>query len=186
MDTIRNGEFGLSNTNKLVRFYSGCTGLKTGFTSGAGYCLSASAKREGMELIAVVMGCETSKERNAACKSLLDYGFANFAYIAPALPEGAVVPVTLGRADSVSAIVSGDTGLLIDKAQKSSVTTEMELLPSVAAPVSRGQKLGTMTIRSGEQILAQVPLVAANGVERLNWGDLFVRTLKQVTMAGEN
>ena len=97
-----------------------------------------------------------------------------------------MVPVTLGRADSVSAIVSGDTGLLIDKAQKSSVTTEMELLPSVAAPVSRGQKLGTMTIRSGEQILAQVPLVAANGVERLNWGDLFVRTLKQVAMAGEN
>ena len=186
MDTIRNGEFGLSNTNKLVRFYSGCTGLKTGFTSGAGYCLSASAKREGMELIAVVMGCETSKERNAACKQLLDYGFANFAYIAPALPEGAVVPVTLGWADSVSAIVAGDTGLLIDKAQKSSVTTEMELLPSVAAPVSRGQKLGTMTIRSGEQILAQVPLVAANGVERLNWGDLFVRTLKQVAMAGEN
>ena len=186
MDTIRNGEFGLSNTNKLVRFYSGCTGLKTGFTSGAGYCLSASAKREGMELIAVVMGCETSKERNAACKQLLDYGFANFAYIAPALPEGAVVPVTLGRADSVSAIVSGDTGLLIDKAQKSSITTESELLPSIAAPVSRGQKLGTMTVRSGEQILTQVPLVAANGVERLNWGDLFVRTLRQVAMAGEN
>jgi D-alanyl-D-alanine carboxypeptidase (penicillin-binding protein 5/6) len=138
-----------------------------------------------MELIAVVMGCETSKERNAACKQLLDYGFANFAYIAPALPEGATVPVTLGRADSVSAIVSGDTGLLIDKAQKSSVTTEMDLLPSVAAPVSRGQKLGTMTIRSGEQILAQVPLVAANGVERLNWGDLFLRTLRRVAMAGE-
>ena len=186
MDTIRNGEFGLSNTNKLVRFYSGCTGLKTGFTSGAGYCLSASAKREGMELIAVVMGCETSKERNAACKQLLDYGFANFAYIAPALPQGAAVPVTLGKADSVKAEPAGDMGLLIDKSQKSSITTELKLEPSVAAPVSRGQRLGTMTVRSGEQILAQVPLVAANGVERLNWGDLFVRTLKQVAMAGEN
>ena len=185
MDTIRNGEFGLSNTNKLVRFYSGCTGLKTGFTSGAGYCLSASAKREGMELIAVVMGCETSNERNAACKSLLDYGFANFAYIAPALPEGATVPVTMGREDSVEAVPAGDTGLLIDKAQKSSITTELQLEPSVAAPVSRGQKLGTMTVRSGEQILAQVPLVAVNGVERLNWGDLFLRTLRQVAMAGE-
>ena len=185
MDTIRNGEFGLSNTNKLVRFYSGCTGLKTGFTSGAGYCLSATAEREGMGLIAVVMGCETSKERNAACKSLLDYGFANFAYVAPELPQGTQVSVTLGRADSVDAVAGGATGLLIDKSQKNSITTELELLPSVAAPVSRGQKLGTMTVRSGEQILAKVPLVAAVGVERLNWGDLFVRTLKKVAMAGE-
>ena len=79
MDTVRDGAFGLSNTNKMVRFYDGCTGLKTGFTSGAGYCLSASAQREGLELIAVVMGSETSKDRFAACKSLLDYGFTNFA-----------------------------------------------------------------------------------------------------------
>ena len=183
MDTIRNGEFGLSNTNKLVRFYSGCTGLKTGFTSGAGYCLSASAKREGMELIAVVMGCETSKERNAACKQLLDYGFANFAYIAPALPEGAVVPVTLGRADSVSAIVSGDTGLLIDKAQKNAVTTEITLEEFLPAPVSQGQRLGTVTVKAGEQILAEVPLVAAESVERLRWGDLMVKVLKRIAMA---
>ena len=79
-------EFGLSNTNKLIRFYPGATGLKTGFTTGAGYCLSASAQREGMELVAVVMGAKTSQARNAACKELLDYGFANFAVIAPS-PE---------------------------------------------------------------------------------------------------
>ena len=85
MDTVRNGTFGLSNTNKLIRFYNGATGLKTGYTSGAGYCLSASAQRDGMELIAVVMGCESSQVRNAACKSLLDYGFANFAVISPEL-----------------------------------------------------------------------------------------------------
>ena len=84
MDTVRGGTFGLSNTNKLIRFYSGATGLKTGFTSGAGYCLSASAMRDGMELIAVVMGAETSQSRNAACKSLLDYGFANFAVVSRA------------------------------------------------------------------------------------------------------
>ena len=78
MDTVRNGTFGLSNTNKMVRFYAGCTGLKTGFTSGAGYCLSASAERDGLELIAVVMGAATSQDRFAACKSMLDYGFANF------------------------------------------------------------------------------------------------------------
>ena len=96
MDTVRNGAFGLSNTNKLIRFYSGATGLKTGFTSGAGYCLSASAMRDGMELIAVVMGCETSNIRTAACKSMLDYGFANFALVRPELSQQPEVPVTLG------------------------------------------------------------------------------------------
>ena len=90
MDTVRGGAFGLANTNKMVRFYSGCTGLKTGFTSGAGYCLSSSAQRDGMELIAVVMGSATSQERFAACKSMLDYGFANFALYTPALQEGPI------------------------------------------------------------------------------------------------
>ena len=87
MDTVRNGAFGLSNTNKLIRFYSGATGLKTGYTSGAGYCLSASAKREGMELIAVVMGCESSQKRTADCKALLDYGFAVLAAQTPVYPQ---------------------------------------------------------------------------------------------------
>ena len=87
MDTVRNGAFGLSNTNKLIRFYSGATGLKTGYTSGAGYCLSASAKREGMELIAVVMGCESSQKRTADCKALLDYGFAVLGRDTPVYPQ---------------------------------------------------------------------------------------------------
>ena len=183
MDTIRDGAFGLSNTNKLVRFYTGCTGLKTGFTSGAGYCLSASAEREGMELIAVVMGCETSKERTAACKAMLDYGFANFALISPTLEEEAGVPVTLGRSGTVRVQLSGDTGLLIDKGQKSSVTTELTLEPSVTAPVSRGQRLGTLTIRAGDTVLAQLPLVAAEEVARKTWGDLILVVLKKVAMA---
>ena len=102
MDTVRNGTFGLSNTNKLVRFYSGATGLKTGFTSGAGYCLSASARREGMELVAVVMGAQTSAGRNAACKQLLDYGFANYALISPELSDACPVPVKVGKAPSVA------------------------------------------------------------------------------------
>ena len=103
MDTVRGGTFGLSNTNKLIRFYSGATGLKTGFTSGAGYCLSASAMRDGMELIAVVMGAETSQSRNAACKSLLDYGFANFAVVSPDLSDcDNQIPVRLGKDAGVS------------------------------------------------------------------------------------
>ena len=184
MDSVRNGTFGLSNTNKLIRFYSGATGLKTGFTSGAGYCLSATAEREGMELIAVVMGCETSQQRTAACKSMLDYGFANFAIISPDLTDSpSEVPVTLGKERSVQAKLGADTGMLIDKAQRGSVTTEVTLEEGVTAPVSQGQRLGTMTVKAGEQILAEIPLVASECVERLSWGDLFVRVLRRAAMA---
>ena len=183
MDTVRNGTFGLSNTNKLVRFYQGATGLKTGFTSGAGYCLSATALRDGMELIAVVMGADTSTNRNNACKQLLDYGFANFAVIIPELPEAEPVTVKLGKADTVDAIL-GDNGiLLIDKAQKSAVTMELSVEESVTAPVSRGQRLGTLTVKSGDQILKEVPLVASVGVERKTFGDLFQMVFKRAAMA---
>ena len=183
MDTVRNGAFGLSNTNKLVRFYSGCTGLKTGFTSGAGYCLSSSAQREGMELIAVVMGCETSNIRTAACKGMLDYGFANFALVSPALESAPQVPVTLGTSDAVKLIPEGTAGLLVDKAQKSSITTEISTEESVSAPVAKGQTLGTMTVKSGETVLTQIPLVAAEDIPRLTWWDLFLQVLRQTAMA---
>ena len=183
MDSVRNGTFGLSNTNKLIRFYSGATGLKTGFTSGAGYCLSASAQREGMELIAVVMGCESSADRFAACKSMLDYGFANFALVSAETEQKAEVSVKLGKTAAVTAEPGADTQLLIDKAQRSSVTTQVSLEESVTAPVSKGQRLGTLTVKAGEQVLAEVPLVAAEGVERLSWGDLFVKIFKQVAMS---
>ena len=183
MDTVRDGAFGLSNTNKMVRFYSGCTGLKTGFTSGAGYCLSASALRDGMELIAVVMGADSSQNRFAACKSMLDYGFANYALYTPALQEGVSVPVTLGKAQHVAAVPAGDTQMLVEKGQRNSITTEIALEESVAAPVSAGQKLGMLTIKAGEQVLSQIPLVAETGVVRLSWGDLFVKIMKQIAMA---
>ena len=183
MDTVRDGTFGLSNTNKLVRFYPGATGLKTGFTSGAGYCLSATAQREGMELIAVVMGADTSTNRNNACKSLLDYGFANFAVVSPELSEAEPVKVELGKADSVAAVLGDAGGLLVDKGQKSSITMEMSMEESVTAPVSKGQRLGTLTIRAGEQILKELPLVAAEAVQRLTLGDICVRVLKRIAMA---
>lgn len=183
MDTIRDGAFGLSNTNKLIRFYSGATGLKTGYTSGAGYCLSASAEREGMELIAVVMGCTTSKERTAACKSMLDYGFANFAVISPTVESTPEVPVTLGTEGAVTARLADHDGILIDKAQKNSVTTDVTLVESVTAPVSAGQRLGTLTVRVGDQVLSRLPLVAQDAVARLTWGQLFVRVLRAVAMA---
>ena len=182
MDSIRNGEFGLSNTNKMVRFYNGCTGLKTGFTRGAGYCLSSSAQREGLQLIAVVMGCETSQKRFAACKALLDYGFANFALIQPELPENASVPVKLGVESSVKAIPSGDGQMLIDKGQKNLVTTEVTLDEEVTAPVSQGQKLGTLTIKAGDKILAEIPMVAETGVEKITFWQMYKKLLRKVCM----
>ena len=183
MDTVRNGEFGLSNTNKLVRFYNGATGLKTGFTSAAGYCLSASAEREGMELIAVVMGCESSQTRFAACKSMLDYGFANYALVKKEVTEDTAVPVKLGQAETVRAVPGEDTALLVDKSQVSSVNITVELDEEVAAPVSKGQRLGTMTIKAGEQVLTQIPMVAETAVPRLTFGQIFVHMLKAVFMA---
>ena len=183
MDTIRNGTFGLSNTNKLIRFYPGATGLKTGFTSGAGYCLSASAQRDGMELIAVVMGAETSAKRNESCKQLLDYGFANYALFSPALEEVPAVPVKLGKADSVSLRMEESGQLLVEKARKSGISSEITLEQEVSAPVSQGQRLGTVTVRSGEEILKEIPLTAAEPVPRLTFADLAVKVLRRAAMA---
>lgn len=183
MDTVRNGAFGLSNTNKLVRFYPGCTGLKTGYTSKAGYCLSASAQREELELIAVVMACQTSQSRTAACKAMLDYGFANYA-VAQCAPEEALsVPVTLGTEERVTAVASGETALLIDKAKRSGITTRITLTESVAAPVAQGQELGSVTVLSGEEVLGEIPLVAERAVERKTWGDLILVLLRKIAMA---
>ena len=186
MDTVRDGAFGLSNTNKMVRFYDGCTGLKTGFTAGAGYCLSASAEREGMELIAVVMGCETSALRFAACKSMLDYGFANFALVTPAPEDTYTVPVVLGKGDTVTAVPGEDATLLIDKSQRNSISTHVVLDQSVKDPVSQGQRLGTMEIRSGEQVLRQIPMVAETTVERLTFWDIFGKILRRVVMVKDS
>ena len=183
MVTVRNGAFGLSNTNKMVRFYDGCTGLKTGFTNGAGYCLSASARRDGMELIATVMGSDTSAERFATAKGMLDYGFANFALYSPVVQEGAAVAVTLGDAPSVAAVPAEDGQLLVEKGQINSIVTEVELEPQITAPVAAGQALGNLTIKAGDQILKEIPLVAESNVNRLTWGDLTVKVLRQIAMA---
>jgi len=183
MDTVRDGAFGLSNTNKLVRFYQGATGLKTGYTSGAGYCLSATARRDGMELIAVVMGADTSAARNTACKQLLDYGFANFAVITPELEQPEPVRVKLGRADTVEAVPAESGGILIDKGQRASVHVELSVEESVEAPVSKGQRLGTVTVKAGDQVLRQIPLVAAEGVEKLTLRQITGKVLRRAAMA---
>ena len=182
MDTIRGGAFGLSNTNKLVRFYPGATGLKTGFTASAMYCLSASAEREGMELIAVIMGAPTSAARFNSCKELLDYGFAGWTVYAPELPEETAVTVRLGKAPSVRA-VADPAPLLVEKAKKAALRTETELAEELSAPVAQGQPLGTLRIFAGEELLAERPLTAESAVERLTWAEVFLRLLKNTAFS---
>lgn len=183
MDTVRNGEFGLSNTNKLVRFYDGTTGLKTGYTSAAGYCLSASAERGGMELIAVVLHCQSSTDRFESAKALLNYGFSNYALVTPQPQAIGSVPVVLGKSDALTPVPETSEPILIDKALAAGVQTEVQLDESVTAPVAEGQRLGTMTVRSGDKALAEIALVAPARVEALTFWDVFTQLLGRVCMA---
>ena len=183
MDTVRNGEFGLSNTNKLVRFYDGTTGLKTGYTSAAGYCLSASAERGGMELIAVVLHCQSSTDRFESAKALLNYGFSNYALVTPQPQAIGSVPVVLGKSDALTPVPETSEPILIDKALAAGIQTEVQLDESVTAPVAEGQRLGTMTVRSGDKALAEIALVAPARVEALTFWDVFTQLLGRVCMA---
>lgn len=184
MDTVRNGTFGLSNTNKLVRFYDGTTGLKTGFTSSAGYCLSASAERGGMELIAVVMHCDTSAHRFESAKALLNYGFSNYALVTPTPPEAIpAVPVTLGHTESIIPVLKDTTPILIDKAKASSVQSSITVDDGVTAPVEKGQQLGLLRVTAGDEAIAEIPLVAPEAVAALTWWDVMGQMLRALCMA---
>lgn len=182
MDTVRDGQFGLSNTNKLVRFYDGTTGLKTGYTSAAGHCLSASAERNGMELIAVVLHCASSTDRFESAKALLNYGFSNYALVTPEPGELPAVPVTLGTSMEITPVLADETPILIDKALAAGVETRVCVDGSVTAPVEAGQTLGTLTITSGGQTIAERDLVAPEAVGALRWGDVFLQMLRALCM----
>ncbi len=182
MDTVRGGQFGLSNTNKLVRFYDGTTGLKTGYTSAAGHCLSASAERNGMELIAVVLHCASSTDRFESAKALLNYGFSNYALLTPEPGELPAVPVVLGQDAEITPILADETPILIDKSLAAGVETSVRVDESVTAPVEPGQTLGTLTITSGDRTIAERALVAPEGVEALHWGDMFRQMLRALCM----
>ena len=182
MDTVRDGQFGLSNTNKLVRFYDGTTGLKTGYTSAAGHCLSASAERNGMELIAVVLHCASSTDRFESAKALLNYGFSNYALVTPEPGELPAVPVTLGTAAEITPVLADETPILIDKALAAGVETRVCVDKSVTAPVEAGQTLGTLTITSGGQTIAERDLIAPEPVGALRWGDVYLQMLRALCM----
>jgi D-alanyl-D-alanine carboxypeptidase (penicillin-binding protein 5/6) len=174
MDTIRDGTFGLSNTNKLIRFYNGATGLKTGFTSSAGYCLSATAMRDGVEYIAVVMHCATSAERFESAKVLLSYAFGAYT-LTTAYPDEVLAPVkvTMGKSDFVQPVAADGEYILVKKSELSALARTVEIVDSIEAPVTAGQKLGTLTISSGDNVLSVTDIVSSESVERLTFWDIW-------------
>ena len=167
MDSLRNGESELVNTNKLVRFYEGCTGLKTGTTSGAGYCLSASAKRDGLSLIAVVMNGETSKDRFAAAQKLLNYGYAHYKNmeIVPSNEEFSV-KVNKGTVDSLKLTAEGTLYALVKKSEKGEITSQVMLPDSVKAPIKKGDKIGEIVYSINDREIGIIELLSDKKIEK--------------------
>ena len=184
MDSIRDGAFGLSNTNRLIRFYPGATGLKTGFTDSALYCLSGTAERDGMELIAVVLGAASSDARFETAKSLLDYGFATFA-LTDVYPDAPLppIPVLLGQADHVQPQLERSCRLLLPRSSTGAVTTELTLARDVQAPVELGQQLGTLQVFVDGDLRDTVPITASCAVERLTFPSIFTRLLRRLFLS---
>ena len=185
MDTIRNGEFGLSNTNKLIYYYDGATGLKTGFTRRSMYCLSATAERDGVEYIAVVMHADTTADRFESAKTLLSYAFANYTLLS-AMPDEVLLPVAvvLGKAPYVQPVLEKEEKILIEKINSSGVTKSVELAENLTAPVTAGQQIGTLTVSLGDSKLGSFPIVAGDSVDRLTWGDIFYRMIRIMFTGG--
>lgn len=185
-DTIRGGAFGLANTNKLIRFYDGATGLKTGYTTSAGYCISATAEREGMELIAVIMKGETADKRNTDAKALLNYGFSTYALVSAAPEEPLpALPVSMGQTEQVSLTLPEEgVTALVEKGRVSALERRVDLPSSLTAPVAAGQTVGTLTLLDGETEVLTVPILAAEDVPRRSWSGLFAQLLRMATFAG--
>ena len=185
MDSIRDGEFGLTNTNRLIRFYNWATGLKTGYTDTAQYCMAATAERDGMELIAVVMKAPTSPQRFDDAKALLDQGFASYTLtnVYPDAPLAAI-PVLLGDCAQVQPQLERDCRLLVRRGEESAVTTQVELPADLEAPVEQGQRLGELTVYVNGELRDTIPIVSAQGAQRLTAPGIFSRLLRELFMAG--
>ncbi len=178
MDTVRDGAFTLSNTNKLVRFYSGATGLKTGFTSTAGYCLSATATREGLSLIAVVLGGETSDKRFEDAKALLNYGFSQYGLYQETPPFPSPVKVLKGLQDTVLPVPAETPAFLVPKGEEKNITYTVTLPQSVAAPVEAGQKLGSLDYSLNGKSIGSINLIAEREVPPVTFGHLFFHLIQ--------
>ncbi|MCL2004319.1 MAG: D-alanyl-D-alanine carboxypeptidase [Oscillospiraceae bacterium] len=186
LDALRDGTFQLANTNRLVRFYEGVTGLKTGTTGKAGSCVSASAERDGMELIAVVMNAGNTDDRYESARKMLDYGFAGYAAMTVWPDEVLLpVPVILGRGKEVQPILESEETIIFEKHKKPLILKRVELAEDVQAPVSKGQKLGEVIVECEGSVLIRVPIVAAGDVAKLTWWDVFKRLWGLLTMSAK-
>ena len=182
MDTIRNGEFGLTNTNRLIRFYKGANGLKTGSTSKAKFCICATAERDGMQLIAVVMASPTRDERNETAKKLLDYGFANWERVTltpEALPES--LTVVGGISDTVK-ISAPTQSMVLEKGKSAKITQEIVLNEGISAPISEGDEVGQVKFSLDGENFVTLPITAAESVKKIGYTGLFWRFVERVLM----
>ena len=177
MDTIRNGAFGLTNTNRLVRYYRGCNGLKTGSTSKAGFCVSVTAEREGMTLICVIMGAETRDIRNAEAQKLLDWGFAAYGLFTAEAGDIGPVPVAGGKQDKVTLAYPRFTAVL-PKSDISAVEHSVTLPEMLTAPVRAGEAVGIITYTCKGEPIGEVAVTSDETVERITWRELWGRILK--------
>ncbi len=179
MDSLRGGETQLVNTNKLVRFYSGTTGLKTGTTSKAGHCLSASAERDGLHLIAVIMGADNSTDRFEGAKAMLNWGFANFETVTPQIDSSLFgeVEIIRGVEESVKPKLVGVNPLTLKAGEKNNLRPHIELCENAEAPIEKNQILGSVILKIGDKEMARYNLVSENSVEKTNIGHIIVRFL---------
>ena len=182
MDSLRDGATELVNTNKLVRFYSGTTGLKTGTTSKAGHCLSASAERDGLHLVAVVMGADNSTDRFEGAKAMLDWGFANFETVTPQIDSSLIgeVEILRGTRESIRPVITGVTPLTLRSGEKNNLETHINLSENAEAPIEKNQTLGTVTLKIGGKEIANYNLVSDIYVEKTNLGHIIARFFRSL------
>ena len=180
MDTLRGGEFGLSNTNKLIRFYKGANGIKTGSTSIAKYCLSASAKRDGMQLVAVILAAPTTADRFSSATRLLDYGFANYSVVNASDKIGELNPlnVTGGKAETVAISADPNNSFIVKKGNQGKIEVSVTYDDPIKAPISKNQKLGRATLKIGDETVAVCDIIATEDVDRMNLTTMFGKMLK--------
>lgn len=182
MDSLRDGKTGLTNTNKLVRFYKGCTGLKTGTTDGAGSCLSATAERNGLSLIAVSMGSTTSDERFTSCRTMLDYGFSAFEHFTPQILPEDLTPVAIikGVDKEVKLNYEEPDPILIPKGRSGDIEKTISIQPDVEAPVLQGQAVGEASFTLDGETICEIPITAAKEVQKMTFGNAFWILLKNL------
>lgn len=182
IDSLRNGESELTNTNKLIRYYEGCFGLKTGTTSKAGSCLAAAAERQGLTLIAVVLGSPTSKDRFSGCQKLLDFGFANYSYIniEPETKGLHTLPVKKGTVPEIIPEITEEFSVLLKKGEEKKITSTLSLSEELTAPVKKGDTVGRVNFYLNGQEIGSLKVTAKNDSDRLTYGICLVRLLKSL------